>query len=74
MAGFCGESVDVRVMKELLKQSKNPIYELEIAPILISLELWRSFLNGAQLICYLDTDGARHSCVRCFAQIEPANT
>ena len=71
VAGFFGESVDVRVMQQLLMQSNHPIYELEIAPILISLELW---LNGAQLVCYLDNDGARYSCIRCFAQLEPAKT
>ena len=73
VAGFFGESVDARVMQHLLKQSKNPIFEMEIAPILISLELWRGLLDGAQIVCYLDNDGARHSCIRCFVQLEPAN-
>ena len=56
-----------------MKQSKNPIFELEFAPILISLEHWRSLLRGAQLVCYLDNDGARHTCIRCYAHLEPAN-
>ena len=74
VAGFFGESVDFEIMSLLLKQSKNPIFELELAPILISLEYWRSLLQGAQLVCYLDNDGARHPCIRCYAHLEPANS
>ena len=74
VAGYFGEPVDARVMKKLLSRSKNPIFELEIAPILISLELWKTFLPGAQLICFLDNDGARHTCIRCYAHQEPANS
>ena len=59
VAGFFGESVDARVTKKLFSHSKNPIFELEIAPILISLELWKALLHSAQLICFLDNDGAR---------------
>ena len=73
VAGFFGESVSPKIMSRLLKQSKNPIVELELAPILISLERWKSLLRGAQLVCYLDNDGARHTCVRCYAHLEPAN-
>ena len=73
VAGFFGESVSQDVMGPLLKQSKNPIFELELAPILISLEHWRSLLRGAQLVCYLDNEGARHTCIRCYAHLEPAN-
>ena len=73
VAGFFGESVSPRIMSLLLKQSRNPIFELELAPILISLEHWRSLLCGAQLVCYLDNDGARHTCIRCYAHREPAN-
>ena len=54
-------------MQQLLSFSKNPIFELEIAPILISFELWKGFFRDAQLVCYLDNEGARHSCIRCFA-------
>ena len=73
VAGFFGESVDAHTMQRLLALSSNPIYELEIAPILISLCLWRSLLEGVQLVCYLDNEGAKHSCVRCFANAEPAD-
>ena len=73
VAGFFGESVDAHMMQRLLAASSNPIYELEIAPILISLRLWRSLLEGVQLVCYLDNEGAKHSCIRCFANTAPAD-
>ena len=70
VAGFFGESVDTQITQRLFASSSNPIYELEIAPILISLCLWKGLLEGVQLLCYLDNEG----CVRCFAHAEPADT
>ena len=72
--GAWPHSVVNRLMHGSWSHSKNPIFELEIAPILISLELWKTFLHGAQLICFLDNDDARHTCVRCYAHLEPANS
>ena len=69
VAGFFGESVSPKIMSLLFKQSKNLIFELELAPILISLEHWQTLLRGAQLVCYLDNDGARHTCIRCYAHL-----
>ena len=54
VAGFFGESVDMQLMQRLLSCSANPTYELEIAPNLVSLELWKGILSGVQLACYLD--------------------
>ena len=50
--GWFGEQV-------LLDKSSNPIYELEIAPILVAVSLWRQILQGSQLVCYLDNEAAR---------------
>ena len=48
-------------MDSLLDKSSNPIYELEIAPILVAVSLWRQILQGSQLVCYLDNEAARFS-------------
>ncbi|CAE7296178.1 car, partial [Symbiodinium sp. CCMP2592] len=45
-AGYFGESVPDELMKQLLSFSKNPIFELEIAPILIAYELWKGLIQG----------------------------
>ena len=66
--------VDAQVMRGLLKQSKILIFELEIAPILVSLRIWKHPLHGAHVICFLDNAGARHKCIHCYARLEPANS
>ena len=35
---------------------------------MIAYELWQTLVRGSQLVCYLDNEGARHSCIRCFSQ------
>ena len=73
-AGHFGESVPASLMHSLLQKSKNPIYELEIAPLVISLQLWKGLMHGSQLVCYLDNEGTRHSLIRCYADTEPADS
>lgn len=48
-------------MKETLDKSTNPIYELELLPIYISLVLWQwgNKLKATHLVCYLDNDAVR---------------
>ena len=65
--GYFGEEVPEPLMTSLLSKSKNPIFELELAPLLIAYELWQGLVQGSQIVCYLDNEGARHSCIRCFA-------
>ena len=64
---YFGEEVPSDLMRSLLPSSKNPIFELEFAPVLMAFELWHDLFRGSQLVCYLDNEGARHSCIRCFA-------
>ena len=66
--------IAARAMRGLLEQSKILIFELEIAPILVSLGIWKHPLHGAHVICFLDNDGARHKCIHCYARLEPANS
>ena len=46
-------------METALEKSANPIYELELLPIYISLLLWGNKLKSTHLVCYLDNDAAR---------------
>ena len=71
--GYFGEEVPLPLMTDLLSKSKNPIFELELAPLLIAYELWQSLVQGSQIVCYLDNEGARHSCIRCFANSSEAS-
>ena len=46
-------------MSALLKNSENPIYELELLPVYIALHLWSHKLISSHVVMYLDNDAAR---------------
>ncbi|CAE7351602.1 NaCP60E, partial [Symbiodinium sp. CCMP2592] len=71
---FFGEAVPSDLMQQLLSISANPIFELELIPALISLIIWADRLKGAQVVFYLDNDGARHSLIRTFGGSALANS
>lgn len=56
--------VPEKVMKLLLSKSENPIYELELAPVLIAIKLWSSFFRNSQVVMYLDNDAARSGFIK----------
>ena len=49
---------------EFEKDSKHPICELEIFPILPALRVWQRHLLNAQIVFYLDNDAARSGMIR----------
>ena len=61
---FFSERVPKEFLDSLLEVSENPIYELELLPVLVSYRAWGSKMKGAQLVVYLDNDAARHSLIR----------
>ena len=46
-------------MSKLCETSANPIYELELLPVLVSYFCWRKYLANSQTVFYLDNDAAR---------------
>ena len=56
--------VPTEVMRTLLSKSENPIYELELAPVLIAIKLWCSFFRNSQVVMYLDNDAARAGLIK----------
>ena len=57
-------AVPKEVMELLLSASDNPIYELGLAPILISIKLWLSLFVNTQVVMYLDTGAARAGLIK----------
>ena len=51
--------VPTNYMNLLLKNSENPIYELELMPTHIALLLWSHSLRSSHVVMYLDNDAAR---------------
>ena len=62
-----GEVVPDSVMDQLLQFSRNPIFELELLPILVALLLWKEHLAHAQTVFYLENDGARYCLIKARA-------
>ncbi|CAE7826193.1 kanC [Symbiodinium sp. CCMP2592] len=60
---FFSEQVPLDIMKILLSNSQNPIFELELLPVLVAYRLWGQWCRFSQAVFYLDNEGARHSII-----------
>ena len=60
---FFSEVVPEPLMNVLLRDSKNPIFELELLPVLLAYKLWGRWCRSAQAIFYIDNEGARHAII-----------
>ncbi len=56
---YFSSEVPAVLMSKLCETSANPIYELELLPVLISYVCWREHLANSQTVFYLDNDAAR---------------
>ena len=66
--GACCEhfscSVPRKLMEDALKTSANPIYELELLPVMVAFVLWGSWIKSTHTVVYLDNDAARAALCR----------
>ena len=53
-----------KFMDKALEVSANPIYELELLPVLVALLLWGKHFASSHVVFYLDTDAARAALCR----------
>ena len=60
------------VMHKLLKNSKHPIHELELIPVLVALKVWENFLKGCQVVHYIDNESVRLALLRGSGETEVA--
>ena len=51
------------VFMKACEYSLNPIYELELLPMLVALLVWRSLIKGCHVVFYGDNDAARASLI-----------
>ena len=49
---------------KFFKDSKNPIHELEVLPVLMALQLWCKRLQRSQTVWYIDNESARMAYIR----------
>ena len=64
IVSFFGGAVPENIMRCLLQKSKNPIYELEVLPVLLSIWLWKDKLNLSQVCWYLDNEASRSAFIK----------
>ena len=56
---YFSSEVPSALMTKLCETSANPIYELELLPVLVAYLCWRRHLVNSQTVFYLDNDAAR---------------
>lgn len=59
VVSYFSESVPHHIMRLLLLDSKHPIFELELLPVLVSMLLWRQAVACGQCVFYLDNEAAK---------------
>eukprot|EP00435_Cladocopium_sp_Y103_P000779 s5414_g1.t1 len=64
VVSFFGGEVPDTVMRLLSEKSKNPIYELEVLPVLISVWLWGERFSLSQVCWYLDNEASRSAFIK----------
>ena len=70
---FFGGQVPVDLMELLLSKSKNPIYELEVMPILVAILLWGATCERAQVCWYLDNEAGKSAFLKAYGATEVAD-
>jgi len=68
---FDGE-IPCDFMAQLLLRSRNPIYELEVMPVLIAALLWGNTCEFAQVCWYLDNEAGRSAFLKAYGATEIA--
>eukprot|EP00438_Fugacium_kawagutii_P023973 Skav204018 [mRNA] locus=scaffold229:27438:28982:+ [translate_table: standard] len=67
------EAVPDSLLALLLQRSKDPIYELEVAPVLIAVMLWGKMMATSQVCWYVDNGAARSAYLKACGATEIAD-
>ena len=69
---FFSTPIPSTCINKLLVDSGNPIYELEILPLVVCLELWGDLIRDCPVVHYIDNDAAKASMIRGYGATEGA--
>jgi len=70
---FFGAGVPEDLMALFLSRSKNPIYELEVMPVLVAAMLWGPQCVRAQVCWYLDNEAGKSAFLKAYGATEIAD-
>ena len=65
---YFSSGVPAFIMNKLMVDSKNPIHELEVLPVVISLLLWAEFVKCAPLVHYIDNESSRMALIKGYGE------
>ena len=68
--GAFGSSVPDSFMRQVLSYSSNPIYELELVPVLLAMRVWGEVFKSGQIVGYVDNEAAKAALIRSNAATE----
>ena len=69
---FLQTSIPPFCMDKLLDESGNPIYELEILPLVVCLDLWGDLIRGCPVVHYIDNDAAKSAMIKGYGATDVA--
>ena len=69
---YFSSEVPSSFMTKLCEASANPIYELELLPVLVAYLCWRPHLVSCQTVFYVDNDAARAGLTKAFGATQHA--
>ena len=46
------------------RESRHPIYEVELLPVLVAVTIWKEVLQSCQIVFYIDNEAAKAGLIR----------
>ena len=68
-----GDNLPSELQHLFYGESKHPIYETELLPVLISVLVWGEMIQGSQVVFYLDTESAKSGLIKGYGATKVAN-
>ena len=69
-----GTCLPEALLEQFLAESKHPIYELVILPLVVAVKIWAKFIFRKVVVHYLDNDAARSAFIRANASTTLGST
>ena len=74
VVSYFGSYISGSLLNVFLEESRHPIYELEIFPVVVAIRAWSKFIMGKLVFYYLDHDAARSAFIRASASTSLGTT
>ena len=62
--GYFGGEFPEELQAHFYRESKHPIYEVELLPALVAIIVWKEVLQSCQVVFYIDNEAAKTGLIR----------